>query len=75
MANVHFMRKLAKDELWDTMFLASGEYPDVVKTKDFYKLNTAKFQATIYNGNRIVVNGTKCKGIYSAKLFIQENML
>ena len=74
MANVHFMRKLAKDELWDTLFFASGEVPTSIKTKDFYDLKTSKFQAKIYNGNRIVVNGTKCHGTRAAKMFIQENI-
>ena len=43
MANVHFLRKLAKDELWDTLFFATGELPSVEKTKDFYVMSVPGF--------------------------------
>ena len=74
MANDAFLRKLAQDDLWDTMYFASGEVPAREKTEHFIVLKTSKFTTRIYTNRNIVVNDTKCKTIYLAKLFIQQNL-
>ena len=74
MANVYFLRKLAQDELWDTLFFATGELPTKEKTKDFTTLSTKLFVTKIVTNRRIYVNGTKCDGTHSAKLYIQQNL-
>jgi hypothetical protein len=73
-ANNYFLRKLASDELWDTMFFASGEVPTKVKSSDFTILKTKLFEAKIITHRRITVNGVKCASVPAAKLFIQENL-
>lgn len=74
MANNFFLRKLACDELWDTMFFASGEVPSKQKDKDFTVLKTSKFEAKVYTTRKIVVNSVKCSSVPAAKLYIQENL-
>ena len=74
MANVYFLRKLAQDELCDTLFFATGERPTKEKTKDYTILSTVPFTTKIFTNRRIVVNGTKCDSVYSAKLYIQQHL-
>ena len=74
MANVYFLRKMTSDELWDTLFFATGQIPTKEKSKDFTILSTDRFAAKIYHNRRIEVNKTKCKSIHEAKLFVQENI-
>lgn len=74
MANVHFLRKMASDELWDTLFFATGQIPIKEKTKDFTLLKTDLFSAKIYHTRRIEINKAKCKTVGEAKLFVQENL-
>lgn len=74
MANVHFLRKMASDDLWDTLFCATGQTPIKEKSKDFTVLSTDRFSAKIYTNRRIEVNKVKCKSIHEAKLFVQENL-
>ena len=47
--NVHFQRKLVSDELWDTLFFATGEYPNKEKTPDYRALECAGFFVKIIN--------------------------
>lgn len=74
MANMYFLRKMASDELWDTLFFATGQLPTKEKAKDFTVLKTDRFAAKIYHTRRIEVNKVKCKSIGEAKLFVQENI-
>ena len=74
MANVHFLRKMASDELWDTLFFATGQVPVKEKSKDFTILKTDRFAAKIYHTRRIEVNKEKLKSVYEAKLFLQRNI-
>lgn len=74
MANNHFLRKIAQDELWDTMFFASGEVPKKEKNKDYTILSTTPFTLKIYTDRNINVNGTKCRSIREAKYFIQSKL-
>lgn len=74
MANVYFLRKMACDELWDTLFCATGQTPVKEKSKDFTILKTTRFSAKIYTNRRIELNKVKCKSIHEAKLYVQENL-
>lgn len=74
MANVHFLRKMASDELWDTLFFATGQLPVKEKSKDFTVLKTDRFAAKIYHTRRIEINKEKCKSVHEAKLFVQGNI-
>ena len=70
--NVHFQRKLVSDELWDTLFFATGEYPIKDKTPDYRALECAGFFVKIINARRIEVNGEKCTSAREAKFVICE---
>ena len=74
MANIHFLRKMAQDELWDTLFFASGEVPSKNRTKDFVELKTIPFDTKIYSNRKIVINGNRLNTIHEAKLYIQQQV-
>ena len=71
MANIYYLRKLAQDELYDTMFFASGERPNKEKTKDFTILSTNLFEAKIFSNRKILINSNRFNTIHEAKSFIQ----
>ena len=70
--NVHFQRKLASDELWDTLFFATGAYPVKNKTPEFRTLQVPGFHVKIVNFRNILVNNDKCRSVAEAKYAIQE---
>lgn len=72
MSNVHFQRKLASDELWDTLFFATGVIPLKGKQPEFRTLEVPGFFVKIVNFRNITVNGDKCKSVGEAKFVIQE---
>ena len=72
MSNVHFQRKLVSDELWDTLFFATGVYPIKEKTPDYRTLECCGFFVQIFNARRISVNGEKCTSAREAKYVICE---
>lgn len=72
MANIHFLRKLASDELHDTLFFATGVVPVKQKSKDFVVLTAPEFTVKITTIKNILVNGDKCKSIGEAKYAIQD---
>lgn len=75
MANVHFLRKLAQDDLWDIIFFASGEVPIKEKTKDFVQLKTKPFDIKIYTNRKIIMNGVRFNAVKDVKSFIQHEIL
>jgi hypothetical protein len=74
MANIHFLRKLASDELYDTLFFASGEVPIKIKSKDFVTLKTTPFEAKIYSTRKIILNDRRFNTVHEARLIIQQCM-
>lgn len=74
MANDFFLRKLACDELQDTLFFATGERPSKSKDDKFMRLKSGKFDAKVFTTRKIVVNSIKCNSIAAAKLYIQNNL-
>lgn len=72
MANVMWQQKVASDELWDTLFFATGSYPEKYKCPEFRSLEVPGFHVKILNFRNIVVNGDKCKSVSEAKFVIQD---
>tara|TARA_B110000503_G_C7086359_1_gene387470 strand:- start:21 stop:248 length:228 start_codon:yes stop_codon:yes gene_type:complete len=71
MANIHFLRKLASDELMDTLYFATGKVPVKEKLASDWKLSAGKFKVSIVTNRNITVNGDKCKSTPEAKYTIQ----
>jgi hypothetical protein len=72
-ANVHYIRKMVADEIYDTLFFATGEIPTKERTKDYYILRVANFAEVKINSNKkIYVNGDFCRYPSEAKFVIQE---
>jgi hypothetical protein len=65
--NVHFQRKMVADELWDTLYLATMEYPTKTKLPEVRIMECEGFFVEIYNMRRIFVNGERCESIRAAK--------
>lgn len=72
MANIHFLRKLASDELQDTLYFATGNLPVKERNEDFVILKSLPFEVKIINIRNILVNGDKCRSIPEAKYVIQQ---
>jgi hypothetical protein len=72
MANIHFLRKLASDDLMDTLFFATGSRVVKTKQKSHWDLSAGPFNVKIVTNRNITVNGDKCKSIPEAKYVIQE---
>ena len=72
MANVHFQRKIAGDELRDTLFFATGHRAEKLKTPEFVTLRVPEFEVKIVNFKNITVNGDKCRSVSEAKFVIQD---
>jgi hypothetical protein len=71
-ANVHFLRKLASDELRDTMFFATGQVPSKERDPKFVLLKADWINVKIVTNRNITVNGDKCKSVHEAKFAIQQ---
>jgi hypothetical protein len=66
--NNAFANKLIKDELKDTLFFATGEYPITSKAeKAVYTMKTNQFTVVIKGYKNILVNEEKCKSPREAK--------
>lgn len=74
MTNHHFQRKLASDELYDTLFFATGEYPIKSKQPEFRTLVAPGFHIKILHFKNITVNGDKCKSVSEAKYVVQDSL-
>ena len=65
--NLGFTNKLIKDELKDTLFFATGEYPETSRDKHTYTMKTSDFKVIIKGYRSITVNDEKCKSPREAK--------
>ncbi len=72
MANNHFLRKMASDELRDTLFFASGELVTKEKGKDIVTLSVPNVTVVIKHNRNIKINGTNHKSISEAKRTLQR---
>lgn len=75
MANNHFLRHLANQELTDALFFATGYAPVKEKLTDRTILRDTGFEVLIFNDQRIEVNGIKCRSIPDAKRVIQQHLV
>jgi hypothetical protein len=74
MVNTAFLRKLASDELMDTLFFATGERVEKTKEKSHWTLKAGKYNVVIVSNRNIKVNGDMCKSVPEAKYVIQESL-
>lgn len=72
MANIHFLRKIACDELYDTVFFSTGSRINKSKNNDGYILSTPTLEVKINSNRKIYVNGDFCKSVPEAKWVIQH---
>lgn len=72
--NVHFQRKLASDELGETLFFATGFRVEKEKLPDFRILRVPGYEVKISNFRNILVNGEKCRSVSEAKFIIQDSL-
>ena len=64
---------MVADEIYDTLFFATGEIPTKERTKDYYILRVANFAEVKINSNKkIYVNGDFCRYPSEAKFVIPE---
>ncbi len=74
MANVHWQRKAASDELFDTLFFATGERVVKQRNPDDVTLTAGQFKIVIKHFRLITVNGDKCRSVSEAKFVVQESL-
>lgn len=72
MANVHFQRKAASDELRDTLFFATGLRVTKERNPDDVTLKAGQFTVVIKHFRLITVNGDKCRSVPEAKYAVQQ---
>ena len=72
MANVHFQRKIASDELSDTLYFSTGTCAVRTRSPNNWVLATKEIKVVIVNTRNITVNGDKCKSISEAKFVIHD---
>lgn len=71
MANNHFLRKLASDQLMDTLFFSTGNVVTKTKTPDTTTLTAGNVTITIRHDRHIKINGDLHKSINEAKRKLQ----
>lgn len=72
MANIHYQRMIASDELCDTLFFATGNRAEKIKVPEFTTLRVPEFEVKIKHFKHITVNGDVCRSVGEAKFVIQE---
>jgi len=75
MANIHYQQKVAGDELRDTLFFATGERVEKIKSPEFVTLRVPQFNVKIKHFKHITVNGDVCRSVSEAKFAIQQLIL
>jgi hypothetical protein len=72
MANNHFLRKMASDELIDTLFFSTGSVVTKTRTPDTTTLSVPNVTVVIRHNRNIKINGEMHKSIHEAKLKLQR---
>lgn len=72
MANNHFLRKMASDELIETLFFSTGNRVTKTKTSDTTTLSVPNITVVIKHNKLIKINGETHKSIHLAKLKLQR---
>lgn len=74
MANVYFLRKLAADELMDTLFFATGERVVKDRQPTYLGLSAGPFNIKIRTNRSIIINNQKYNNTADVKLYVQDNL-
>ena len=72
MANNHFLRTMASDELIDTLFFSTGSVVTKTRTPDTTTLSVPNVTVVIRHNRNIKINGELHKSIHEAKLKLQR---
>lgn len=72
MSNDFFLMHLAKEELQETLYFATGQLPVKTKTGKTVTLEANEYRVVIESPRKIHVNGHRAKSIMEAKWVIQE---
>ena len=72
MANNHVLRKMASDELIDTLFFSTGSVVTKTRTPDTTTLSVPNVTVVIRHNRNIKINGELHKSIHEAKLKLQR---
>jgi hypothetical protein len=72
MANNHFLRKMASDELIETLFFSTGSVVTKTRTPDTTTLSVPNVTVVIRHNRNIKINGEMHKSIHEAKLKLQR---
>ena len=67
---MHFLRKLASDELYDTMFFATGKIPVKTRDPEFVMMQAGNLNIKIVHPRKIYVNGDLCRSVPEAKYVV-----
>ena len=70
--NAAYYRKLACDELYDSMFFATGNIPVKETTKESIIMIAGFLTMKIVNDRRIYVNNDLCKSVPEAKYVVAD---
>jgi hypothetical protein len=70
--NAAYYRKLACDELYDSIFFATGERPVKEKTQDFTIMKGGFLTMKVVHDRHIYVNGDLCKSVPEAKYVVAD---
>ena len=71
-ANIHFLRKMASDELRETLFFCTGEPPVKEKTASGTVLKTTSIEVKVNHTRSIKVNKEACTSVWEAKYVIGQ---
>ena len=71
MANNYFLRKMASDELMDTLFFSTGNRPTKTKSPNATTLSVDDVTVVIRHNKNIKINGYTCRSIVEAKKKLQ----
>jgi hypothetical protein len=72
MANNHFLRKVAADELIDTLFFSTGNRVTKTRTPDTTTLSVPDVTIVIRHTKNIKINGENFTSVWSAKQKLQR---
>ena len=70
--NIHFFRKLAADELRETLYFSTGLTVEKIREPNFTILRAGNIEVKIKHLKYIHVNNDPCHSVYEAKLVIMS---
>jgi len=75
MSNIHFQRKIVSDELRDTLFFATGNRAEKIRSPEYVILRVPEFEVKIVSFKNISVNSKKCRSSFEAKSTICRSII